>query len=118
MPQTPNVTQAVTDTFDAMSANGGRPDLAAEALALISEAEALLRRAGGLTSEAFGVAREDLVARMGVLRTKVDALAADALRRGRIARDSADRYVHDNPWQAIAIAGGVGVLVGALVCRR
>jgi len=55
---------------------------------------------------------------MGVLRTKVDALAADALRRGRIARDSADRYVHDNPWQAIAIAGGVGVLVGALVCRR
>ncbi|WP_153099248.1 DUF883 family protein [Paraburkholderia hayleyella] len=29
----------------------------------------------------------------------------------------ADDYVHANPWQAIAIVGGLGIVVGALLAR-
>ncbi len=31
---------------------------------------------------------------------------------------STDDYVHENPWQSIGIAAGVGVLVGLLIGRR
>ncbi len=29
-----------------------------------------------------------------------------------------NRYVHDNPWKTVAIAAGVGFLVGMLIGRR
>lgn len=34
------------------------------------------------------------------------------------AADCADEFVHARPWQAVGVAAGVGMLVGALLCRR
>ena len=34
------------------------------------------------------------------------------------AADVTDKYVHDNPWQAIGVAAGVGFLLGLLIGRR
>ena len=31
---------------------------------------------------------------------------------------STDLYVRDNPWQAVGIAAGVGVILGLLMARR
>lgn len=118
MSPTQNSTQAVTDTFDALSADQDTRDLAAEARALIAEGEALLQRAGSLTAEAFALARNDLLKQMAALRVRVDELASDAQRRGRIARETADRYIRDNPWRSIAIAAAVGALIGAAISRR
>ena len=36
----------------------------------------------------------------------------------RFASKVADNYVHDNPWTAIGIAAGVGVVLGMLISRR
>jgi ElaB/YqjD/DUF883 family membrane-anchored ribosome-binding protein len=33
------------------------------------------------------------------------------------ARHRTERYVHDNPWQAVGIATAIGVLVGVLLGR-
>ncbi|MGE8611431.1 MAG: DUF883 family protein, partial [Achromobacter veterisilvae] len=45
--------------------------------------------------------------------------AQDAvLERGRKAARATDDYVHDNPWQAIGIAGVTGLLLGLLISRR
>ncbi|GED21767.1 membrane protein [Halomonas halmophila] len=32
--------------------------------------------------------------------------------------DSADRYVHDNPWTSIGIGAAAGVVIGLLIGRR
>jgi ElaB/YqjD/DUF883 family membrane-anchored ribosome-binding protein len=40
------------------------------------------------------------------------------LREGRKVAREADEYVHDNPWQAITVAGVVGLVVGLLMSRR
>ena len=42
---------------------------------------------------------------------QVQRHATDAMKAG-------DTYVHDQPWQAIAVAAGVGVIVGFLVAKR
>jgi ElaB/YqjD/DUF883 family membrane-anchored ribosome-binding protein len=38
--------------------------------------------------------------------------------QARAAADTADDYVHENPWKTIAIATAVGLLVGILLSGR
>jgi ElaB/YqjD/DUF883 family membrane-anchored ribosome-binding protein len=89
--------------------NGGT--LAEDLRTLVSDAEALLRasaNAGGaeLQEQAQATLRE-LRTRLGALEQQVSARARDV-----------DTYVRDNPWQAVAMAGGIALLLGLIVGRR
>ncbi|MGA9026154.1 MAG: DUF883 family protein [Steroidobacteraceae bacterium] len=44
--------------------------------------------------------------------------ASTLKRQARQAADSADGYVHENPWQALGVAALVGVAIGLLATRR
>jgi len=46
-----------------------------------------------------------------------DAEAAVREKTRQVAK-ATDIYVHENPWKAIGIAAGVGVVVGLLIGRR
>ena len=35
-----------------------------------------------------------------------------------LLRATADEYVRDNPWQAVGVAAGIGLVIGLLVGRR
>ena len=45
----------------------------------------------------------------------VQAIIAD---RARECVQSTETYVRDNPWQAMAMAGGIGLVIGLLLGRR
>lgn len=94
----------MTDLF-----NGGR--LAEELRALVSDAEALLRTSTGTASAA---AQEHAEATMTDLRARLTALEQQVKERAR----DVDGYVRDNPWQAVAMAGGVALLLGLIMGRR
>jgi ElaB/YqjD/DUF883 family membrane-anchored ribosome-binding protein len=85
--------------------------IAEELRQLMSDAEALLRAGvsnGG--AEAKARAQEafaDLKERLGGLEQQLNTRAREV-----------DSYVHENPWQAVALAGGVGLLVGLIMGRR
>jgi len=84
----------------------------------LSDAEELLREAAGSTGDKATELRDRA---MASLRRTREALydAQDAVReRGRRAARATDDYVHDNPWQAISIAGVTGLLLGVLISRR
>ncbi|HLY51931.1 MAG TPA: hypothetical protein VKQ31_02875, partial [Steroidobacteraceae bacterium] len=78
---------------------------------LMSEAEALLRSASGTPSAAEKERAEatlaDLRARLATLEQQLKARARDV-----------DSYVRENPWQAVAVAGGAALLLGLLLGRR
>ena len=94
----------MTEGFD-----GGR--LAEELRVLMSEAEALLRSASGTASAAQ---QEQAEATVADLRARLSALEQQLKARAR----DVDGYVRENPWQAVAIAGGVALLLGLLMGRR
>jgi ElaB/YqjD/DUF883 family membrane-anchored ribosome-binding protein len=48
------------------------------------------------------------------LRTRLTALEEQVRARAR----DVDSYVRDNPWQAVAVAGGIALLFGLLMGRR
>lgn len=84
----------------------------------LDEAEKLLRDAAEASGDKAAELRESAL--LSLKRTR-EALydTQDALvERGRRAARVTDDYVHDNPWQAIGMAGLAGVLIGALISRR
>ena len=103
--------------------NGRSDDVAKEKLidsvkSSLNDAENLLREAAGTTG---GKAAELRDRAMASLKRTREALydAQDAvLEKGRRAARATDDYVHDNPWQAITIAGVTGLLLGLLISRR
>jgi ElaB/YqjD/DUF883 family membrane-anchored ribosome-binding protein len=82
--------------------------IADELRSLVSDAETLLRSTGnGGTpelQERAQVTLQEMRARLNALESNLRARARDV-----------DTYVHDNPWQAVGLAGGVALLVGLLM---
>jgi len=84
----------------------------------LDDAEKLLREAADTTGDKANELREK--AMESLRRTRVALYdAQDAvLAKGRQAARATDDYVHDNPWQAVGVAGLTGLLVGMLISRR
>jgi ElaB/YqjD/DUF883 family membrane-anchored ribosome-binding protein len=85
---------------------------------LLKDAQVLFQSASALTGEK---ADEMRIRAMRVLETaqdRVQELQANALIAGKAMAVSADGYVKEKPWQAIAAAAGVGLLVGMVMGRK
>jgi hypothetical protein len=90
-----------------------------------NELKALVRDAQALFDEATaagGAKAEELRAQGMKMLDHAIAAAHDlqetAMRKGRKIAHDTDEYVHDNPWQAIGIAGVAGLLIGMLIAKR
>jgi ElaB/YqjD/DUF883 family membrane-anchored ribosome-binding protein len=97
----------MTEFFDARK-------LADDLHALVSDAEALLRATAGQAGEKAQEAREKAEESLQSLRERLSDLEDHVKGRAK----QVDTYVRDNPWQALAIAGGVALLVGILMGRN
>ncbi|MBF6618577.1 DUF883 family protein [Pollutimonas thiosulfatoxidans] len=84
----------------------------------LDDAERRLREAAEATGDKAAELREDAMRSLRRTREALYDAQDELLERGRKAARVTDEYVHDNPWQAIGVAGLVGVLIGALMCRR
>jgi ElaB/YqjD/DUF883 family membrane-anchored ribosome-binding protein len=89
-------------------------DIADELRDLLAELETTL---GEGTQADAEVLREDIRKRLDAASERLDALRVAARERADVAFTSANDYVRDNPWQAIAIVGGLALIAGALISR-
>ena len=93
-----------------MSDGNGGGQIAEELRALVGEAETLLRS----TANAGGAeVQERAQATLQELRARLNSLEKTVRSRAR----DVDSYVRDNPWQTVAVVGGVALLLGLLVGR-
>ena len=58
------------------------------------------------------------VAAYKVCKERIDAVENDAVRRAKEVAGAADVYVRENPWQAVGVAAGIGLLLGVMLSRR
>jgi len=86
--------------------------------AIASDAEELLKATANQTGERVTAARARVEGTLRDARERLEELEEGAMARGRQAVKRTDEYVHDNPWQAIGVAGAVGLLLGMLISRR
>lgn len=84
---------------------------------VVADAEELLRATAGQAGEKVAVARERIQQNLAVAKERLVAAEQAVVARARQAAKVTDDYVHENPWRAVGIAAGVGLVIGMLISR-
>ena len=101
-----------------MSTDTARDKLVDEFSSVLSEAESLLDKAGKETGDKARDLRTQVEARLLSAKLKLQELEGEAVDRAKAAARYTDDYVHDHPWQVVAGATAVGVVLGMLIARN
>jgi ElaB/YqjD/DUF883 family membrane-anchored ribosome-binding protein len=100
-----------------MSSNS-KEKLIADMKVVVSDAEEILRATAGLAGEKMADLRERIGERLRDARVRIDDAEAALVDKTKAAARAADVFVNENPWQAVGIAAGIGVLLGIIIGRR
>ena len=79
---------------------------------LAGHAQELLSATSAVSGETVAQAREQLRQSLDTAGDTLKRLQADAMQRGREMAVRTDSYVHENPWQAIAVGAVAGLALG------
>jgi ElaB/YqjD/DUF883 family membrane-anchored ribosome-binding protein len=85
---------------------------------VMADAEELLKATAGQAGEKVSEARARVEDSVRMAKEALGELGEEALVRTREAAASADDYVHENPWTAVGVAAGIGLVVGVLLARK
>lgn len=84
----------------------------------IADIEDLITSMTSLTGEDLTRAKAKLSARVAAARESIDEMSSEVVQRARKTARVTNRYVEDNPWQAVGIGAALGLLIGVLLGRR
>ncbi|WP_035055881.1 DUF883 family protein [Andreprevotia chitinilytica] len=85
---------------------------------VLNDTESLLQSATGEQGDKARALRERITANLKDAKAKLIETERLVANKAKAAAKATDEYVHENPWQSIGIAAGVGFLLGLLVSRR
>jgi ElaB/YqjD/DUF883 family membrane-anchored ribosome-binding protein len=86
--------------------------------AVIRDAESLLRATAAQTGDKVEEIRARAQESVRAAKERLATTEDQALEHARALAGDADDYVRDNPWQAVGIAAGIGLVLGLLMSRR
>jgi len=86
--------------------------------AVISHAEELLKATADQSGDKIDAVRARASANLRDARRKLRELEGGIIDRSRAAAKATDRYVHNKPWQTLAVVTTVSFLIGMLTARR
>lgn len=100
-----------------MNGEAAREKLVGDLKTLIGDAEELLKASANQAGEKFSVARQKI--EQSLVEGKKSLADAEKLliKKSKEAADVADDYVRENPWGAVGIAAGIGIVLGLLIRR-
>ncbi|MGH9519100.1 MAG: DUF883 family protein [Terriglobales bacterium] len=85
---------------------------------VISDAEELLRITASQAGEGAAALRGRIESGLKKARVDLAQLQDAAVVKAKAAGRATDDFVHDNPWQAVGVASGIGLVVGLLIGSR
>jgi len=86
--------------------------------AVLADAENLLSATADQGGEQIALVRAKAESSLRLARRRMVEMQSAMLESTREAVKLTDTYVHENPWNAIGTAAGVGMLLGFLLGRR
>jgi ElaB/YqjD/DUF883 family membrane-anchored ribosome-binding protein len=103
---------------DTTTADSNKEKFVSDMKVLVADSEELLRATAAQAGEKAVAARERIQATLVSTKAKLIEAERALIDKTKQAARVTDDYVHDNPWQAVGIAAGVGFLLGLLIGRR
>jgi ElaB/YqjD/DUF883 family membrane-anchored ribosome-binding protein len=86
--------------------------------ALLTEGESLFKSATNGGDIALAAARDKFKEQLAAAKIRYAELEEATVKQAKRAATVTDEYVHGNPWTSMAVAGGIGLLVGMLIMNR
>ena len=80
--------------------------------------EELLRATATQAGEKVAAVRERAQDSLHKAKIKLAEAEDVIIHKAKQTAHATDEYVHENPWRAVGIAAGVGLVVGLLIGRR
>ena len=98
--------------------NNSKQKLVSDMKIVVSDAEEILRATAGVAGEKMVDLREQIADRLHDAKMRLADAEAALVDKTKAAARATDDYVNDNPWQAVGIAAGGGLLLGIIIGRR
>ena len=92
--------------------------LIADFKVVVADAEALLKATANQGGEKLAEVRAKAEESLRVVKARMADAQAALLAKTKAAARATDAYVHENPWKAVGVAAGVGLVIGLLIGRR
>jgi ElaB/YqjD/DUF883 family membrane-anchored ribosome-binding protein len=100
-----------------LSANN-KQKLVSDMKVVVADAEEILRATAGVAGDKMGDLRERIGERLRDAKLRLADAEAALVDRTKAAARATDDYVQENPWRAVGIAAGIGLLLGVIIGRR
>jgi ElaB/YqjD/DUF883 family membrane-anchored ribosome-binding protein len=107
----------MANTNLAAQQHASKEKLIADFEALIADTEELLGATAAQGGEKVAAMRSRMTDRLTDAKQRLISVQKVVTDRTRATAKATDDYVRGNPWQSVAIAGGVGFVLGFLVTR-
>ena len=105
-------------SFDHKDSSLGAESLISEFKSLMADAEALIKATEDHPGEAISSIRNKALETLAGAKESLSGVEGKLLDKAKKAADGADDFVHRNPWEAVGVAAGLGLLIGLFIGRR
>lgn len=86
--------------------------------AVVADVESLIKATADQGDEKLAEVRAQAEESLKIAKARIADMHAAVMVKTEQAAKATDVYVHENPWQSMAVAAGVGLIVGyLLICR-
>jgi ElaB/YqjD/DUF883 family membrane-anchored ribosome-binding protein len=85
---------------------------------VVGDAEELVKATASQSGEHIGRIRARAEESLRIARERIKEVTQTAEMQARAAAREVDRKVHENPWTAVGIAAGIGLVLGILLGRK
>jgi ElaB/YqjD/DUF883 family membrane-anchored ribosome-binding protein len=86
--------------------------------ALMADAEELIKATSAHGDESLSAIRSKALNTLGNAKDSLSSLESTLANKAKEVAEGADEFVHRNPWEAVGVAAGLGLLVGLFIRRR
>ena len=106
----------MSDSTDLSTSN--KEKLVADMKIVVADAEEILRATASVAGEIAGELRERIQERLRDAKIRIADAEAALRDKTKAAARATDDFVHENPWRAVGISAGIGLLLGIIIGRR
>jgi len=103
---------------EAAELNSNKQKFVSDMRVVVADAEEILRATAGVAGEKMADLRERVGERLRDAKLRIADAEAALVDKTKAAARVTDDYVNENPWRAVGIAAGVGLLLGIIIGRR
>lgn len=85
---------------------------------VVADMEELLKATTSQTGERIVAARTKASESLQIAKARLAEAQVSVIGKAKVAAQTTDDYVHDNPWQSMGVAAALGLAIGVLISRH